>query len=225
MTLRVPCITLLAILVQTLLLGGSEATSLSVANFSAQQEPGQGRFLVAHLQDNDGDEDDSNDENDRDEEDRDDEKRHKKYKKCHYKKHFHFCGPRSLRLKTIDDLKFGRVIADSQQGGSVVIHADTGSKTVNQLYDAGGFHSRAQFEIKGKPYKKFVIALPDKITLPANTGIRSRVGRFTVFPSTIGRFGRDGKARVFIGGTLKLGPTKQGGEGSGPVPIYVDYVR
>lgn len=193
--------------------GISEALPSSVLNASSQPELGGQSFLVAHL-----------DEDDRDD-DWKDEEGHRKYKKCHRNNRHHFCGHKSLDVKTIQDLKFGKVVGDSQHGGTVVIHADTGSKTVNQLYDAGGFHSRAEFEIIGKPEKKFVISLLPQIVLPSNVITKPSVESFTVFPSSMGTFGPDGKARVYIGATLKLGPIQQGGEGSGSVPLYVDYVR
>jgi uncharacterized protein DUF4402 len=217
---RALLITLLVIIGQMAALGGvvlsprtSDALSSSASQVSPQPEFVGKSFLVAHLE----------------EDDRDDDWQggggHRRHKKCHRRNHYHFCGSKSLMIKTIQELKFGRVVGDSRHGGDVVIHADTGSKTVNRLYDAGGFHSRAEFEIMGKPEKKFVVTLPSKIELPNITTTKPRVESFTVFPSSTGTFGPDGKARLFIGATLKVGPTQQGGEGSGPVPIYVDYVR
>jgi hypothetical protein len=193
--------------------GNAGAITLDAENSFAQINLKKKSFLVAHLKEDDEEDDWKN------------KKDHRRYKNCHRKKHFQFCGSKSLRIKTIQDLKFGRVVGDSQHGGTVKIHADTGSKTVRRLYDAGGFHSRAEFEIKGKPDKHFVITLPAQIVLPVSSGKEPRVRKFTAFPSTTGKLGSDGKARVFIGATLKLGPTQNGGEGSGPVPIYVDYVR
>jgi hypothetical protein len=195
--------------------GVAEAMPLGAENSSVKIDLIKNSFLVAHLDEYEED----------DEDDDDDREGRRRHKNCHRKKHYRFCGPKSLNVETIQDLNFGRVVADSRHGGTVVIHADTGSKTVNRLYDAGGVHSRAEFEIKGKPNKHFVITLPARIVLPISSGKEPRVGRFTAFPSTTGTLGADGKAIIFIGGTLKLGPTQQGGEGSGPVPIYVDYVR
>lgn len=164
-------------------------------------------------------------EKDDEDDNRQDGEEHPKHKHCRYKKHYKFCGHKTLKIETIQDLKFGRVVGDSQHSGTVVIHADTGSKTVSRLYDAGGFHSRAEFEIIGKPNKKFIVTLPNKVRLPISTDKRPKIGRFTIFPSSTGRFGPNGKAKVFVGATLKLGPTDRGGEGSGTVPIYVDYIR
>jgi len=193
-------------------LGFAGTTAPDAGNYIPYSESRREILLIA-----------SRDENERDDRGEDDEDEVRGYRKCRHGRSHKPCGHRELKVKMVRDLNFGRVVGDAQQGGTVVIHADTGSKTVTRLYDGGGAHSRAEFEIHGQPNKQFAVMLPPEVVLAASGN--SKVERFTIFPSSSGTFGPDGKARVFVGATLALGPHRQGGEGSAPVSIYVDYLR
>lgn len=206
--------------------GVSEAMPLNAVNSSLQPYPEQKRFLVAHLE---GDERDGDDGHKRDCE-------RKSYKSLKSRKGK--CRPlKKLEVNKRHELKFGAIVSNRTGETRVVIDPVTGNKTVFAGVDLGGSSGPAVFEVEGQPNRRFVVTLPRQIVmtgkagkghqvteliayLPSNRGPKSRNGDGSAF----GYLGNDGKAKLFVGGTMLFGPRQPVGKFKAPFDVIVDYV-
>lgn len=132
---------------------------------------------------------------------------------------------RPISVTQQQDLAFGTIASSLAQGGTVVINATTGTKTVTGgITDLGGTHGRAEFLVKGDNNTAFTITLPGSITITAASGPgTATVDSFASDPSSSGVLGGNGKATVFVGATLQLGANQAGESYSGAFDIIVDY--
>lgn len=127
-----------------------------------------------------------------------------------------------LRVEAVEDLGFGKVVAGTGSGGQVVLDPATGRKTVRGgAYDLGGYHSRAEFLIRGKANTRFAILLPDRINLAGKQG-QVVMTKLTSSPSHFGRIGPDGAATVYVGATLDLHRNPPTGAFRGSFSILLD---
>lgn len=152
---------------------------------------------------------------------------------------------KKLQIRPVDDLRFGRFIADNLLGGQIIIDPVTGNKKMVGAFNAGGDHSRAEYQITGEPNKKFVVTLPAHgFNLDAKqTG--PQVERFSVYivnsgspvtndntqgihpgprQTVIGQLGPDGRATLFVGGTLVARPKLGSKTFNRSTDIFVDYL-
>lgn len=130
----------------------------------------------------------------------------------------------SLTLILVEPIDFGLVIPAMGKPSSVVIDAATGRKTAK-----GGaiilkkLHSRGEYLIRGKPNTRFFITLPDKIKLAAKKeGVL--MTKFTTSPAGSGVIGPNGEATLYVGATLLLNHTQQGGLYKGMFNISLDEI-
>ncbi len=132
---------------------------------------------------------------------------------------------RPLSVEQLEELAFGRIAGDPSLPGEVVIEAETGRKSVRgAVVDLGGYHGRAEFEIRGEPNAQFIITLPPEHAMTSKDGgTTARVIDFTSSPSKTGALGPDGRATVFVGATLRLRPGQPGGGYRGPLDLFADY--
>lgn len=130
--------------------------------------------------------------------------------------------------RVLQALNFGRIVADSLSGGTVVIDASTGNKTVSGgLTGIIGGHGRGVLEVTGDPSREFTITLPTELIISGKVGggvQTMRLTNFTSSPSSTGITGPDGRAIVFIGATATLIPGQPGSIYNNAVNVFVDYV-
>lgn len=137
-------------------------------------------------------------------------------------------GPISVS-RVLEPLNFGRVVGDSLIGGTVIINASNGIKTVSGgLTEIIGGHSRGEFEVTGDPSQGFSITLPTEVITAGKAGTGGvqtlRLTDFTSSPSGTGVTGPDGKAVVFIGATATLIPGQPGAIYNHAASVIVDYL-
>ncbi len=126
-----------------------------------------------------------------------------------------------LQLVRVEDLHFGRIVG-GWAPGTVAIDAATGQKTVQGgAINLGGFHSRAEFDLAGRPNAGFVVLLPGSVDLVGGPGTVALTD--LVASPNGGALGPDGKATVLVGGILQIGSNQPGGDYSGAFDILVDY--
>ena len=126
-----------------------------------------------------------------------------------------FGDDESLVVRLVADLRFGRVIISSKMGGNVTIDARTGHKTVGGgIHNGGGYHSRAEYVVKGKPNTYFHIFLPKQIYMKGKQGA-VKITRLTTMPGKMGKIGPNGEARLFLGGMIKIPAAQHEGLYSG----------
>jgi hypothetical protein len=145
---------------------------------------------------------------------------------------------KKLKIKSKHKLQFGKIASQPSGVTKIVIDPITGSKNVIGGPDLGGQYGPAKFEVTGNPGNLFVVTLPRKITLDGQTGSIIKASQLTVhIPSQqqngsfsfgtngdkVGSLGPDGKATIFIGGTLTVRPGKTSGKYVGAIPLFVDY--
>ena len=129
-----------------------------------------------------------------------------------------------LTVTRLVHLEFGRILSDPLLDGAVVINPETGLRTLSGgALALGEGHSRAEYVIRGKGQRKFIITLPaGEVWLSTNIGT-VKLTNFTSFPSATGRIGPDGTATVYVGATLTVGANQSAGYYSVSFPIFVDY--
>ncbi len=163
--------------------------------------------------------------------------RHKRYCKRRERRGEE-CRPlKRLRVRPLHKLQFGDMVSSPGGGVRVVIDPVTGSKSVFGSVNLGGKHGPAEFVLKGRPDHRFEVILPREIFLAGKTGPGPRVSGFTAHltpnrtgssgndgGSLIGHFGRDGKAKLIVGGTLYLDSSRQIGRFNAPFDVFVDYL-
>ena len=134
---------------------------------------------------------------------------------------------RPLAVEQLEELAFGRITSDPSASGAVLIDPVTGSKKLlGGAVDLGGEHSRAEFLITGEPDARFVITLPDerKIKSEGTGGAgTATVTDFESHPERTAALGRDGRATVYLGATLKFKPGQPAGKYQSPLDILVEY--
>lgn len=130
-----------------------------------------------------------------------------------------------IKVRQVQDLGFGTLASSLAQGGTVVINATTGAKSVTGgVTDLGGTHGRAEFVVTGNKDAAFTIALPGSITITAGTGPgTATVDSFTADPASPTVLGGNGKATVFVGATLHLGANQLPENYTGTFDLIADY--
>ncbi len=134
---------------------------------------------------------------------------------------------RPLNVEQLEELAFGRITSDPSASGAVLIDPVSGNKTLlGGAVDLGGEHSRAEFLITGEPEARFVITLPDqrKIKSEGSGGPgTATVTDFASHPERSAALGRNGRATVYLGATLKFKPGQPAGKYQSALDILVEY--
>lgn len=133
-------------------------------------------------------------------------------------------APRApLTVELIEDLRFGKVVADPVRNGEVLVDAVSGRKLVRGgVYDFGGSHSRAEIRLSGEPDARYVVLVPDTVSLSGRGG-QAVLTDIVVSPDRVGRLGPDGRAIVYVGATLTVRPALAGSSFGGTFQILADY--
>lgn len=146
-------------------------------------------------------------------------------------------------IRTLQDLAFGRYVAGNTIGGQISIDPETGRKTSLGAFSAGGDHSRGEYEITGEPNQRFVVTLPAPgFNLAGQQNQGPQLHRFSVYivsgaaqgnprgavdpgngNRVTGTLGPDGKATLYLGGTLVTAPGNRG-EFNSSFDFFVDYL-
>lgn len=129
-----------------------------------------------------------------------------------------------LSIRTLQDLSFGRLSADSHLRGNVVINPADGNKLTQNVRNLGGLHTPAELEILGEPNKRFFVTLPDSVYVPGGNGSDYELKEFRVHPNKVGVLGPDGKAIILVGATLTIDAEHPGGQSGRSIDIFVDYL-
>ena len=127
-------------------------------------------------------------------------------------------------MELVEDLSFGKVVPGNARNGVIVIDPLTGRKTaLGGAMDLGGYHSRAEYIVRGTPNTRFVITLPRSVTLKGKKGSLV-LTRFTSSPRKVGRIGPNGEAKVYVGAALRFQGKAAEGRYSGFTDLFVDKI-
>ncbi len=109
-----------------------------------------------------------------------------------------------IRVRQQQDLAFGTVASSAAQGGTVVINASTGNKTITGgVDDLGGIHDRAEYLVKGEKNTFITITLPASITATAASGPgTATIDTFVSSPAWPATLPGIGRGNVLVGATL-----------------------
>lgn len=168
----------------------------------------------------------------------DDDEDHEHKKDCEKRDRRGKCRSlKKLEVHNLHSLQFGNLVSNSGEGARVVINPATGSKVVFAGVALGGRHGPAEFELQGQPNKRFVITLPREVVMTVGSGGGARISELVAYlPSRrerqsrkkdgniFGSFGRDGKAKLLVGGTLVLDSGRVTGNFTAPLNVFVDYL-
>lgn len=129
-----------------------------------------------------------------------------------------------ISIKLMQDMAFGTLAGDGTLAGTAVINPSTGVKSVTGgVFDLGGIHNPAIFEVKGDKNTTFNITLPGAVTLTSG-GNSMTLNNFTSSPSGSGvPTGPNGKVDVTVGATLQVGVNQAAGTYSGVFTVTVNY--
>ena len=119
------------------------------------------------------------------------------------------------------DLTFASVSAHPMNSGTVVV-GTTGGRICGKHLTCSGPVSASSFEVVGEANLSFAITLPTSVTLSSGTN-NMTVDGFTSSPVTPGILAGDGKASIFVGATLHVGPNQPFDVYSGSFIINIDY--
>ena len=119
------------------------------------------------------------------------------------------------------DLAFASVTAHPTNSGTVVV-GTTGSWICGKNLTCSGPVSASSFEVVGGANLGYAITLPTSVTLSSGA-YNMTVDGFKSSPPTSGILAGDGKASIFVGATLHVGPNQPTGAYSGNFDISFQY--
>lgn len=110
-----------------------------------------------------------------------------------------------------------------QQGGTVTIDADTGTRTLTgSLVNLGGIPVTGTVLIRAEPKSHVDVAFPTTVQLRNSSGQTYPLSNFTTSLKNNPKVGDDGTLRFTFGGLLKIDGSATG-TFRGSFPITVDY--
>ena len=127
----------------------------------------------------------------------------------------------------LTDLKFGKVAASIDGGGTIVIPSSADTRTVTgQLIDFGGTVKRGKFRINGEPNAWVVITMPSTIVIQKGTSANTMtISNLTLSTENPVRLNNQGTKNVFFGGTLSVTTDqKQGTYKNESFIVTVEYL-
>lgn len=127
------------------------------------------------------------------------------------------------------DLYFGKNIADTTAGGTVVIATDS-TRTVTGNVVAGtaqfvGVPTAASFSVAGEPSATYAITLPASVTVTNPGAVTMTVDTFTSNPSATGALNISGAQTLLVGATLHVAMNQADGvyTAASPFSVTVNY--
>jgi len=152
--------------------------------------------------------------------DKDDDRKEKEHKDKDDDDH-----RKKLKITLKDNLRFGQAASDIDTSGTVIINANTGSKTVTGgAIDFGGHHQRARFQIKGQPFLNVYVQLPGSIEMKArHGGANIIVNSFTLDQANPLNLGPTGKMTIHIGATMVLPANQRPEKYRGRFEVEAEY--
>lgn len=127
----------------------------------------------------------------------------------------------------LTDLKFGKVAASVDGGGTITIPSSADSRSITgQLIDFGGTVKRGKFRINGQPRAWVVITMPSTIVVQKGTGSYTMtISNLTLSTENPVRLNNQGTKNVFFGATLTvITDQRQGTYQNSSFVINVDYL-
>lgn len=132
----------------------------------------------------------------------------------------------NLVARQLTPIEFG-TFASEFAGGAVTItpqNARIPSGSV-ALVNSGSYGA-AEYEIIGNPEEMVIIYLPDRVNLNRNAGgSESVITNLTIYPSETITLDGNGRARVRVGGTLRVSGGVSPGPYNGNFDLDVRYLR
>ncbi len=119
------------------------------------------------------------------------------------------------------DLAFASVTAHPTNAGTVVV-GTTGGRICGKQLICSGPVAAGSFEVVGGANLGFSITLPTSVTLSSGASSMT-VDGFKSSPAAAGVLAGNGKASIFVGATLHVGPNQPLDVYSGSIIINIDY--
>lgn len=119
------------------------------------------------------------------------------------------------------DLAFASVTAHPTRSGTVVV-GTTGGRICGKHLTCSGPVAAGSFEVVGGANLGYAITLPTSVTLSSSSSSMT-VDGFKSSPAAAGVLAGDGKASIFVGATLHVGPNQPFDVYSGSLIINIDY--
>jgi hypothetical protein len=128
-------------------------------------------------------------------------------------------APMAIAKKS--DLAFASVTAHPMNSGTVVVGTNGGRACGKQLI-CSGLVAAGSFEVIGGANQVFAITLPTSVKLSSGAH-NMTVDSFKSSPAASAVLASDGKASIFVGATLHVGPKQPFDVYNGSFIIYIDY--
>ncbi len=126
-----------------------------------------------------------------------------------------------IAITTKSDLAFASVTAHPTNAGTVVV-GTTGGRICGKHLTCSGPVAAGSFEVVGGANLGYAITLPTSVTLSSSSSSMT-VDGFKSSPAAAGVLAGDGKASIFVGATLHVGPNQPFDVYSGSLIINIDY--
>ncbi len=133
---------------------------------------------------------------------------------------------KEITVRQLAPIEFG-IVVGSATGGTVTIAASTGMRTVSpSLAELGGQYGQAEFEISGQPGEEVTVIVPESVRMDSQKGHGGlTMEKLSADPSGVVTLGSDGRARVKIGGVLRVPAGVSQGSFQGYFDIDARYLR
>ena len=128
-------------------------------------------------------------------------------------------APMAIAKKS--DLAFASVTAHPTNSGTVVV-GTTGGRTCGKQLTCSGLVAAGSFEVIGGANLGFAITLPTSVKLSSGAH-NMTVDSFKSSPAASAVLASDGKASIFVGATLHVGPDQPFDAYSGSFIINISY--
>ncbi len=129
-----------------------------------------------------------------------------------------------IAVRQLSPIAFG-TFASSDNGGTVTIEATSGARITTGAIStlSGGDYGQAEFLIIGQPGEEILVSPPNSVTLGTPGGGDMVITDFKIMPAEILTIDRDGRAKIKIGGTLKVPGNAAYGSYSSIFTVAVRY--
>lgn len=122
-------------------------------------------------------------------------------------------------------LRFGEIVADASNNGTVTIAASNGQETCTTVQCLTSDRGAAAFNVTGEAQKTFTVSVPNSVTLngteASNTG--QSMSSTLVASTATETLDNNGAASFNVGGTLTVGAAQAVGAYSGSFVVTIDY--
>ena len=129
----------------------------------------------------------------------------------------------ALQVEVLEEIDFGRVVANRQQAGTVRLDANRNATATGGSEALPGARSITRIRVKGSPNQQVMAMLPSTATLQGRRGGTLQLSAFQVLPDTTQTLDASGVATFTIISTLNMPANATDGRYMADVFVNFDY--